>query len=635
MNLKYVTSIGGNNFEGDSSVSKYVLNSDMTGEIGFETFKQNTKLGELEIPAGITKLGEKVFNETNYLARLIICGKDTELKASTFTGMKAYPRIVGYVGSKAEAFAKANGFTFINIETDEEIHKGDKPLAEPYYGEIEEPFIPVFEEFDPTGATAYGHMTGYWNLEHIVDTYWAYYADTKTLKLVSARKSYNETGSSKYFDDKVGWQDYVGEIEHLVIGDYIDKFSDALCAGMVNLKDVEMSRSVNQMNTMIFDGCENLTTIYYRGRTRVEGVADFTGMKLENSIQRTAIKVLKLGELNENLDDILLPGSLETIITPHFNDTFDQFCKENMYDLQDARNPENIKAYCIRVELDPDWPMCGDRAAYEFDAATGTLTVHGVGAIKNVDNYYGGGSKFQPWFEIRDQIKHVIITEHITTIGKYAFTECVNLETVRLPKREKIVILNAAFEKCYKLKSIYIDGNEPIEGTLDLSIVHDSILAWSFAYDYLIANVIVDESVRKIGKTAFEENLGLNLKGIYGVPGSFAETYAEKNGLTFYDISKGLPTPVTCIPPESTDTDDVGGDDIGVVGPNNSQPEREYNIIHIEDLPSGLDDVPDAVEYDTNNTALIVIIIIIVVAVVVIAASGIGIFITLKKGSGK
>ncbi|MBR3966129.1 MAG: leucine-rich repeat protein [Clostridia bacterium] len=586
VNLKYITDIPNNIFGGENRIAKYAFNPDYTGKFGNETFSKNNFLSEIEIPAGVTALGDKIFTGTNTLAYLKILGKETVLTEKTFEGMSKYPRIVGQIGSAAESFAKANGYTFINIENDEVVHEGTKPLADPPQaggsqgGASQDgtsqggtsqggdsgasqggssAYVPVFETFDPTGATAHGHMTGEYNGSRVVDTYWAYYGDTKTLKIVSNSKNYNETGRISFADDKMGWASYLTEIEHVIVGDYISKLSGDFCTGMTNLRSVELSPKLSQMNTEVFTRCTNLTTVYYRGQEKIEGLADFSGMKLTNSIKDTQIKVLKLSPQNQDLEKIVLPASLEKIITPYYNsEYFDSFCKENLLDLQDAGNPNNVKSYCIRVDMDPSWPKCGPRTAFEFDEATGVLTVHGIGEIDDITNYYGGGSKNQPWFSIRDNVKHIVITQYVNKIGKYAFTEFINLETVQLPNVDKIEIMNAAFEKCYNLKSIYVEGSEPVEGTFDLRLVKDELYAWTFAYNYLVANVILDESVAKIGKTTFEENLGVNLTGIYGVPGSFAETYATNNGLTFYDASKGMPAPVTCTPPvseESTDTE--------------------------------------------------------------------------------
>lgn len=644
VNLKYITSIPNNIFGGENSIKKYVFNPNFAGKLGDETFSKNIKLKEIEIPAGVTSLGKKIFTGTTNLAYLKILGKETVLTEETFGGLAKYPRIVGYIGSAVETFAKDNGYTFINIETNEVVHQGTKPLIDIVEGDI---YVPVFETFDPFGATAHGHMTGVYNGTNVVNTYWAYYADTKTLKIISATKGYNETGRISFADDGKGWSDYLEEIEHIVVGDYVTKLSTDFCMGMTNLKSIEISPQTVQMNDGVFPGCFNLSTVYIRESEKIEGLADFSNIQLRNAIKETGIKVLKLGTQTEDLKKVSLPTSLEKIITPYYDvEYFDSLCKENMYDLQDANNPENVKKYYVSVDLNPEWTMCGPRTAFEFDEATGTLTVHGKGEITDIANYYGGGSKTQPWFDIRDNVKHIVITEHVTIIGKYAFCEFVNLETVCLPNVESIEILNAAFEKCSNLKSIYVAGSSPIEGTLDLRLVKDELLAWAFAYDFLIANVIVDESVTKVGKTTFEENLGVNLTGIYGVPGSFAETFAANNGLTFYDVSKGMPAPVTCTPPQTGDDTDVPGDDTTLVpdsgddtiAPDTTDVPDTTNLPDTTNVPdsTGPDTMPvDTTDVSDNDGGSAVPIAVIVVVVVLVAVACVTVFVIKAKKSKK
>ncbi len=45
IDLKYVKDIGTNTFEAANSAMKYILSSEYSGELGFENFKENTKLG--------------------------------------------------------------------------------------------------------------------------------------------------------------------------------------------------------------------------------------------------------------------------------------------------------------------------------------------------------------------------------------------------------------------------------------------------------------------------------------------------------------------------------------------------------------------------------------------------------------
>ncbi|MBO5879543.1 MAG: leucine-rich repeat protein, partial [Clostridia bacterium] len=196
VNLKYITSIDNNVFGGENRIKKYSFNPDYAGAIGNEVFSKHNKMTEIEFPAGVTSLGINIFTGSTNIAYVRFLGKETTVTNDTFGGLDKYPRLVGYVGSAVETFAKSNGYTFINIETNEVVHEGTKPLAVIVAGEIEDKYVARFEKFDPTGATAHGHMT-----LSVVDTYWAYYQETKTLKIVSNSTSYNETGRLDCADD--------------------------------------------------------------------------------------------------------------------------------------------------------------------------------------------------------------------------------------------------------------------------------------------------------------------------------------------------------------------------------------------------------------------------------------------------
>ena len=66
---------------------------------------------------------------------------------------------------------------------------------------------------------------------------------------------------------------------------------------------------------------------------------------------------------------------------------------------------------------------CGDDVNWKL-TGDGTLTVSGSGAISD----YNEGKA--PWNNIRERIKHVVITNGITKIGNYAFFDCYKIEDV-------------------------------------------------------------------------------------------------------------------------------------------------------------------------------------------------------------
>lgn len=624
--LTYVTKLEGYCFDGCwPSIVKF--NPNLTGEIPQEVFKNNSALKELDIPAGVTLIKNDAFSRLSGLATLIIRGKDTELQSKKVFGQESYfPAIKAPAGSKAEAFAKENGFTYINLETGEET-KGTLPGP----GSTSGGSTGKLEEFDPAGATAYGHSTGMYNGGKIIDTYWAYYADTKTLKFTSATTSYNETGTSSHCDkaDGTSWADYKKEIEHIVVGPYIAKMSGSAFQNMEALKDIVYSHSCIQVDGNCFTGCTSLTTIWREGKERIEGRADASGFSAINDVfKKTAIKELVLPASAKSLK-YDLPFTIETIYAQTVTDELIAYAKENLYNLRPISNPDD-RTHEYYVPIPDNLEPCGGRSAFAFDEATGILTVYGAGKIDDIVNYYGGGSKKQPWFEIKDKIKHVVLSDRISEIGKYAFCECENLETIQIPDAD-IKIGNAAFEKCTNLKSIYRTGTDPIEGAIDISRVSE-INSYTFAYDYFIASVIVNSEVKKIGSSVFEENT--NLQNIYGVPGSYAEKYAQDNNLTFYDASTNTPAPIKCEMPETT-TDTEAVTDAPAPAPVTDT--ESETVVETEPVSTETETQAEtkAVIIDSDDTdggmSTTTIIIIVVVAVVVVAAVAVVVVIMGKK----
>ena len=131
---------------------------------------------------------------------------------------------------------------------------------------------------------------------------------------------------------------------------------------------------------------------------------------------------------------------------------------------------------------------CGDDLIWVLDD-NGLLTISGTGAMTD---YSWSGA---PWYNSRKSIQTFAIEEGVTSIGYYAFGYCSNLENVTIPV------------------SVTSIGHDAFYGCDNL---------WS---------VMIPESVISIGDGAFD-GCSSNLV-IYGKSGSYAETYADKNGIKF------------------------------------------------------------------------------------------------------
>ncbi len=103
------------------------LSENLKGALDTEFIKNPKLLTKLTIPAGVTSLNAKSLTFTEGLKFLTIIGEGTTLAGdSVFNTNTVFPPIKAKATSKAAEFAKANGYTFIDLDTGEET-KGTKP----------------------------------------------------------------------------------------------------------------------------------------------------------------------------------------------------------------------------------------------------------------------------------------------------------------------------------------------------------------------------------------------------------------------------------------------------------------------------------------------------------------------------
>ena len=181
-------------------------------------------------------------------------------------------------------------------------------------------------------------------------------------------------------------------------------------------------------------------------------------------------------------------------------------------------------------------------------------------------------------FRFCDSLTSVTIPDGVTTIGRCAFEFCKELRSVTIPD-SVTSIGDFGFASCYSMTSVKISNSLTsinyrafYNCALKSVTIPDSVKGigdWAFAYCNRLKNVIIPDnvtsigveafygctgmkdvyipaSVKSIGKGAFrqydwekdrETNLDL---AIHGYAGSYAETYARKNGLKFSAIDDSL-----------------------------------------------------------------------------------------------
>jgi len=111
----------------------------------------------------------------------------------------------------------------------------------------------------------------------------------------------------------------------------------------------------------------------------------------------------------------------------------------------------------VRVEYTEFDGKCGDNAYWEYNEATGTLSITGEGALYS----YNNTSSPAPWAVFSDDITSIDIAPGITAIGSYAFSNCDQITSITLP--DSLTSIRAhAFYRCTSLLNITCNADPSV-----------------------------------------------------------------------------------------------------------------------------------------------------------------------------
>ena len=145
-----------------------------------------------------------------------------------------------------------------------------------------------------------------------------------------------------------------------------------------------------------------------------------------------------------------------------------------------------------------DSGTCGNGVTYSFVESTQTLSISGSGAISDYNNVDA------PWHEYSHKIVRILIGEGITSIGKHAFINCKNLNSVTIPNTVSLI----GFESFYGCSSL---------ASIDLPNSIENIDENAFASSGL-TSIIIPSGVTSIKTNTFSCCTNLNSVTIpYGV----------------------------------------------------------------------------------------------------------------------
>ena len=189
--------------------------------------------------------------------------------------------------------------------------------------------------------------------------------------------------------------------------------------------------------------------------------------------------------------------------------------------------------------------QCGDDVYWEFEEATGTLTISGSGDMEDYTLSPG------PWYSFGNKLKVVNITEGVTSIGRVAFALCDGISEVTLP-RSLDYIGQAAFSGCTNLCAIDIPnsvsniGVSAFDSCSSLSRVSlpsnlRAIPNGTFSHCVSLCEITIPDTVTFIGGGAFS---GCSMLGELIIPSSVTEiadgAFRDCAGLEYIELPNSL-----------------------------------------------------------------------------------------------
>ena len=299
---------------------------------------------------------------------------------------------------------------------------------------------------------------------------WTYQPDTGTLSLTGTGDMYNWTGGG----DKPAWC-----------------FNYSLA-----MKRVRISEGITSIGRFAFYGCD-------MGQVNLpEGLLSIGHYAFANC---------------RSLQTITLPASLTSLDSEAFSQSY------SLREINVAAGSRNFSSVngVLYNKSGTELIKCPVATGSVFEIPDGVTRI-GPNALRHCQN-----------------LKEIRFSDQLSEIASYAFCDCIGLTSVEFPESLS-VIGYAAFVDCTSLASVVLPPNltsikEYAFANCRLtSVVLPSNLTSIGEYAFAncrLTSVVLPSNLTSIGGHAFDDCA--DTFTVYGLPGTYAETYAAANGYSF------------------------------------------------------------------------------------------------------
>ncbi len=438
---------------------------------------------DLTIPAeldgvAVTGIGERAFSECESLENLTLPESVTWIGDEAFQGCASLRSVLmpGMVSIGPYAFASCGKMESISLPASlEQVGEGafsDYPLTTVIYFDGTPQQYHSFVSLPSYATVHYGDSE--------ITLSWDKYTST----LVISGTGYMDDSGYDGFPWGVTGR---GNIMHVTVEPGVKSIGTRAFSRCSSLRDIVLPEGIEYISEESFYWCSDLREIFLPEGLECITEGSFSGCS--------------------SLKTVSIPGSVTSIHSSAFNgcsklelvmfsgskEQWDAIDKRYHYELQNATIQYGSG----------EW-------SWAFDEDSGTLTISGAGDMPD----YGVNLAALPWYEIRDQIRCVVVEDGIRGIGSRAFSGCGGLETVEMSESVQTIGMSA-FSDCVSMSACVFSpelcmiGEKAFYQCAALSELHlpegiTEIPSYAFSGCVELTEVTVPDRVTKIGQSAFE-----------------------------------------------------------------------------------------------------------------------------------
>jgi len=281
------------------------------------------------------------------------------------------------------------------------------------------------------------------------------------------------------------------------------------------IRSVQFSGEITSIGAYAFDGCGNLTAITVPDTVICIGKRAFF---LCSALQEISLSK-SLNSVDEyafcgcrSLTEITVPDTVVSIKKGIFSGcsglqkvTFPLHLRQP--DFKDFYGcPEDIVTF-TGAAIVAEGGFCNNFGRWTYD----THRCLRIDGIRDMPDFHKDDEI--PWFDMRDKITAVYLSDSITSIGEFAFSGCKSLQSINIP--ESVASIGGeAFYGCKSLQNITIPdsitsiGCDVFSGCESLQSINipesvASIGGWAFCGCKSLQSITIPESVASISMWAF------------------------------------------------------------------------------------------------------------------------------------